>query len=184
LNKNLAEAIITLQLTEFVSAQVTVFMSPDIRQQICEILRQSEITFREVEHQPTSTSEESARARGEPLGVGAKAIVARTDDLFRLFVLPADQKLVSAAIKKTLKVKKIRFATPEELLNLTGLVPGSVPPFGHPILPLELFGDDSVGQHDDKIAFNAGSLTNSIIMSATDWKKIAKPRQFAFAKKS
>ncbi len=184
LNKNLAEAIITLQLTEFVSAPVTVFMSPDIRQQICEILRQSGIAFREVEHQPTLTSEESARARGEPLGVGAKAIVARTDDLFRLFVLPADQKLVSAAIKKTLNIKKIRFATPEELLDLTGLVPGSVPPFGHPILPLELFADESVGQHYDKIAFNAGSLTNSIIMSATDWKKIAKPRQFTFAKRS
>jgi Ala-tRNA(Pro) deacylase len=83
-----------------------------------------------------------------------------------------------------LKVKKIRFATKDELFDLTGLVPGSVPPFGRPILPLELFADDLVGQQYDKIAFNAGSLTNSIIMATTDWKRVAQPRQFSFAKGS
>jgi Ala-tRNA(Pro) deacylase len=156
-------------------------MSVKILQQICETLQQEGCLFRQVEHPPTFTSEESAQARGEPLGVGAKAIVARIDDQFGLFVLPADQKLASAAIKRELKVKKIRFATKDELFDLTGLVPGSVPPFGRPILPLELFADDSVGQQYDKIAFNAGSLTNSIIMATTDWKRVAQPRQFSFA---
>lgn len=149
---------------------------------IRQALAEQGISFREKEHPPTYTSEESAAARGEELGVGAKALLLKTDDVFRLFVLPADRKLDSAAIKVELRVKKIRFATPEELHEMTGLVPGSVPPFGPPILPFELFADEAVGSLYDRVAFNAGSLTNSIIMSASDWAAVARPRRFAFGK--
>src|SRR6185369_1284460 len=103
-------------------------------------------------------------------------------NLFRLFVLCADRKLDSAAVKRQLAVKKVRFATAEELQELTGLVPGTVPPFGPPILPFELFADVEVGQRYDRVAFNAGSLTDSIILPASDWEAIAKPMRFAFAK--
>ena len=61
-------------------------------------------------------------------------------------------------------MKKSRFLRPEELLARTGLVPGSVPPFGPPILPFELFIDASI-LAQPRIAFNAGSLRDSIIMS-------------------
>ena len=118
------------------------------------------------------------------MGVGAKALVLRMDGDFRLFVLPADRKLDSGAIRKKLKVKKIQFATAEELLELTGLVPGSVPPFGPPILPIKLYADHSLGQHYDKIAFNAGSLTHSIIMQAADWENVSNPERFSFAKEA
>jgi Ala-tRNA(Pro) deacylase len=140
------------------------------------------VAFREVEHEPTRTSEESAAARGEELSVGAKALLLRTDDLFRLFVLPADRKLDSAAIRRQLGARKTRFATVEELHDLVGLVPGAVPPFGKPILPFELYADEALGAKTDKVAFNAGSLTNSIIMAASDWMTVARPNLFRFVK--
>jgi prolyl-tRNA editing enzyme YbaK/EbsC (Cys-tRNA(Pro) deacylase) len=145
-------------------------------------LAEAGVEFREVEHEPTYTSAESAAARGEELGVGAKALLLRTDETFRLFVLPADMKLDSGAVKRELAVKRIRFATPEELRELTGLVPGSVPPFGEPVLPFELYADTLVGTCSNKVAFNTGSLTVSIIMAATDWQALAKPIRFSFAK--
>ncbi|MDX1928204.1 MAG: YbaK/EbsC family protein [Pirellulaceae bacterium] len=145
-------------------------------------LKQAEITVREIEHAPTETSEASAAVRGEPLYVGAKALLLKTDEAFRLFVLPADEKLDSASVKSELGLKKLRFATREELFELTGLVPGSVPPFGEPVLPFELFADSTIGTKEDKVAFNAGSLTHSIIMTATVWKQIAKPQVFRFGK--
>ena len=74
-----------------------------------------------------------------------------------------------------------RFATREELAALTGLVPGSVPPFGRPILPFDLHVDHSVTTHDI-IAFNAGSLTDSIIMNTADYLDIARPKILRFAK--
>lgn len=157
-------------------------MSNDVLQRIRQMLGAHGCQFRELEHVPTSTSEESAKVRGEELGAGAKALLLRTDDCFRLFVLPADRKLDSSAVKRHLKAKSIRFATPEELAELTGLVPGSVPPFGQPVLPFELFADQDIGVRYDRVAFNAGSLTVSIIMAAMDWEALAKPIRFGFGK--
>ncbi len=113
---------------------------------------------------------------GEPLGAGAKALLLRTDDVFRLFVLPADLRLDSASVKRHLALKRLRFATAEELLELTGLVPGSVPPFGEPVLPFPLLADSSIGRRYEQVAFNAGTLTRSFIMTAADWRRGATRR--------
>src|SRR5436309_15318251 len=91
-------------------------------------LSRENVTIREVHHEPTRTSEESAIARGEELRVGGKALLIRVDGTPRLFILSADRKLDSSAIKQHFDAKKTRFATPEELMESTGLVPGSVPP--------------------------------------------------------
>ena len=157
-------------------------MSAGVLDRIRRLLDEKHAVYRVVDHLPTLTSEESAAARGEPLDVGAKALLLKTDDVFRLFILCADLGLDSGAIRKQLGVKKTRFATPEELLELTGLVPGSVPPFGEPVLPFELYADDQIGVRHDRVAFNAGSLTTSIILSAVDWQRIANPQRFTFAK--
>lgn len=156
-------------------------MSDSVLDRIRKLLHEAAVPFQQVEHAPTYTSEESALARGESLSVGAKAILMKTDSVFRLFILAADRKLDSAAIKTRLGAKKLRFATAIELHDLTGLVPGCIPPFGPPVLPFELFADFSLGQQDDRIAFNAGSLTTSIIMAASDWGRVANPSRFAFS---
>jgi prolyl-tRNA editing enzyme YbaK/EbsC (Cys-tRNA(Pro) deacylase) len=157
-------------------------MSQQVLERIREALSKAGVDYKEVHHEPTFTSEESARVRGEPLAVGAKALLVKTDDVYRLFVLPADRLLDAKRVKQHLKIKSVRFATKEELLNLTGLVPGSVPPFGFPILPFELYSDTAIGAVADKVAFNAASLTSSIVMKASDWKAIAKPAEFSFSK--
>ena len=132
------------------------------------------IPFREIQHAATFTSEESARARGEELRVGGKALVVKVDQTFRLFVLPADRRFDSSRAKKEFKAKKIRFASKEELWEQTGLVPGSVPPFGDPILPFELFADEAL-RENDRIAFNAGSLTTSFVLAMEDYLRAAQP---------
>ena len=157
-------------------------MENQVLERIRELLLHGGVEHREMDHAAASTSEESARIRGEPLSVGAKALLLKTDDGFRLFVLPADRQLDSKRVKQEVGARNVRFATREELLELTGLVPGSVPPFGEPVLPFELFGDSAIGVFADRVAFNAGSLTSSIVMSATDWKAVAKPRVFSFSK--
>src|SRR5579862_3630401 len=107
-------------------------------------LQRESVAFREVHHEPTRTSEESARARGEALRIGGKALLIKVDTEFRLFVLSADRKLDSGAIRVHFGAKKTRFASPEELLELTRLVPGCVPPFGAPVLAFPLYVDPSV----------------------------------------
>ncbi len=137
------------------------------------LLDEHGVVYRHVHHEPTPTSADAARARGEPLAVGGKALVIRAGDAAHLFVLSAARRLDSAAVRRVLGVKRARFATADELLALTGLVPGSVPPFGAPILPLPLFVDRSV-LDNDRIAFNAASLTDSIVMPVTEYRRVAR----------
>jgi len=147
-------------------------MSLSVLEAIRALLLAEGVPFVEKEHEATHTSEQSALARGESLRIGAKALVIKTDSQYRLFVLPADRKLDSSAVKRQLGAKKTRFADAAELLELTGLVPGSVPPFGRPILPLELVADLALAENE-KMAFNAGSLTHSIIMAVSDYQRVS-----------
>ena len=155
-----------------------------MEQSIIHVIRQTlddaKIAYRCVHHEPTHTSEQSAAARGESIEIGGKALLIKVGEEFRLFVLSAALRLDSAAIRKHFGIKRARFATADELREMTGLVPGSVPPFGRPILPFDLFADESV-LGNDRIAFNAGSLTDSIIMSVEDYIRIAKPEVFRFS---
>jgi prolyl-tRNA editing enzyme YbaK/EbsC (Cys-tRNA(Pro) deacylase) len=156
-------------------------VATDVLDAIRDLLSAAGVAHREVTHEPTLTSADSARARGETLEVGGKALVLKVDDTFRLFVLSAARKLDSAAVKRHFKAKKLRFATGDELREMTGLPQGAVPPFGRPILPYDLFVDDSVLENES-IAFNAGSLTTSIIMAVDDYTRVAQPAVFTFSK--
>ncbi len=156
-----------------------------IFQSIKVLLNEYQIPFATSIHEATPTSADSAKARGELLSSGAKAIVMKVQNEFCLFVLCADMRIDPKKVKEYFKsvgkkAKKSRFATTIELKELTGLVPGSVPPFGQPILDLPLFVDPMLF-NNQKISFNAGSLTNSITMNPKDYKMAAKPTVFEFA---
>ena len=144
-------------------------------------LQENEISFKSVHHEETHTSEESAKARGEDISVGGKAILMKIEDEFVLLVISASRRIDTKKIKKYFNAKNTRFASVDELKDLTGLVPGSVPPFGSPILSFKLYIDKSI-ESNNKIAFNAGSLTDSVIMSVSDYVKIAAPTVFDFSK--
>jgi prolyl-tRNA editing enzyme YbaK/EbsC (Cys-tRNA(Pro) deacylase) len=154
--------------------------APPVLDAIRALLGGEKVSYRLVRHGPTYTSEESARARGEEVRVGGKALVVKAGDDFRLLVLSAALTADWGAVKRHFGVKKARMADRDELLALTGLVPGSVPPFGRPVLPLDLFADPSVFENA-VIAFNAGSLTDSIIMGVEDYRRIARPTVVPFA---
>jgi Ala-tRNA(Pro) deacylase len=152
-----------------------------VMQRIRALLSRHSIVFREIHHQATYTSIESAQARGEPLAHGGKSLLLRVDQVFRLFVFSAALKLDSAAVRRRFGASNARFATAEELLELTGLVPGSVPPFGEPILPFPLYVDTSI-KANPRIAFNAGSLTDSIVMDTSDYFALIRSEVFSFTR--
>ena len=145
-------------------------------QSILALLDENAASYRHLSHEPTPTSEDSARVRGEPLALGGKALVIKAADRDLVLVISAARRLDSGRLRRALGVKKTRFASAEELHDLTGLAPGAVPPFGEPILPLPLYVDASVFANE-RIAFNAGSLTDSIIMPVDDYRRIASIEQ-------
>lgn len=149
-------------------------MNSTVLESIRSFLNEQGITFKETSHAPTYTSEDAAAARNEPLDIGGKAIVAKVGDEFAVFVLSGARRLNSRAICKHLGETRFRFASREELHELTGLTPGCVPPFGTPILDLPLYVDRSVTSNP-RIAFNAGSHTISMVLDRDDYLTAAAP---------
>ncbi|ELA41552.1 uncharacterized protein VICG_01416 [Vittaforma corneae ATCC 50505] len=131
-------------------------------------------------HEPAGASKDVAKLRNERLEDGGKAMILKINDEFKLFVLSAAKIISFKKIKARFSSKKVRFANNEELKALTGLVPGCIPPFGRPILPLDIFLDNSILENNT-ICFNAGSLTASIEMSVEDYLKLINGERFDFS---
>jgi Ala-tRNA(Pro) deacylase len=137
------------------------------------LLTQRAVAFQVLRHEPVFTSEEAARVRGTPLASGAKALVCKGEQGFVMFVLPADRKLDSHAVRRAKGWRKLRFASREEVLELTGLVPGAIPPFGS-LFGLPTLCDQRLGQNE-VINFNAGDHSISVSMRFADYASLEKP---------
>jgi Ala-tRNA(Pro) deacylase len=147
-------------------------MSTPVYNKIIELLDQHGCEYTTQHHEPTRTSEESARVRGVSMHAGAKAIVAKgnkTGTNF-LFIMPADFKLWSSQAKNACG-EPVSFETNPE--KVTGCVPGSVPPFGS-LFGLKTFVDPRLADNET-IHFNAGSLTDSVSMPYAAYREIEKP---------
>src|SRR5262249_54439991 len=129
--------------------------------------------FQVLRHEPVYTSEQAAAVRGTPLSSGAKALVLRAGECFVLAVLPADRKLDSRKARAALGVKSLRFATRGGVGQLSGLQPGSIPPFG------SLFGlatcCDPALADNPSINFNAGDHAVSVQMTYADYVRVEQP---------
>jgi Ala-tRNA(Pro) deacylase len=138
------------------------------------LLRSAGVSFQETHHAPVFTSEEAAAVRGASLASGAKALVVKAGDHFVLLVIPADRKLESKQARQALGVKELRFANKDELLAVTGLPPGAVPPFGS-LFGLTTYADPAL-EGQPRINFNAGDHTVSFSMSWQDYLTAERPQ--------
>jgi Ala-tRNA(Pro) deacylase len=154
-------------------------MPDPVFQRVEALLRDRDVPFEVLRHAPVYTSEEAARVRGTPLASGAKALVCKGDDAVVMFVLPADRKLDSKAARQSQGWRKLRFASRDEVLQITGLEPGSIPPFGS-LFGLPTLCDARLGKND-KINFNAGDHSISVSMSYADYLRVESPTLGTFA---
>lgn len=138
------------------------------------------IEYNHLHHEPVYTSAEAAAVRGVSLHSGAKALILKGEEDFLMAVIPADRALGSNALRKLLGIKRLRFATKEEVLELTRLTPGSIPPFGS-LFELSTMCDEGLAEND-RINFNAGSHTESIQMHYKDYIAYESPRLVRIAK--
>lgn len=145
----------------------------------CALLDGAGATYDVLRHEPVYTSAEAAAVRGTPLASGAKALVCKVDERFVMFVVPADRKLDSKRVRKTLGWRSLRFGTAEEVLELTGLRPGSIPPFGS-LFALPTYCDERLGEHE-RINFNAGDHAISVSMPYADYVQAEAPALGQFA---
>jgi Ala-tRNA(Pro) deacylase len=136
------------------------------------------VEYSVTHHEPVTTSQAAAAVRGVELNTGAKAMVVKGKDGFALAVLAADRK-VDWKLLAPLVGKSPRFATAEELQDLTGLSKGAVPPFGR-LFGLRTIYDESL-LDVEKVNFNAGSHTDSVSMRREDMIRVGGGETRAFS---
>jgi Ala-tRNA(Pro) deacylase len=141
---------------------------------LTEMLDQQGVAFQVRRHDPVYTSEEAARVRGTSLASGAKALVCKADGQFVMFVMPANRRLASKMVRKNESIRRLRFANRAEVAQLTGLQPGSIPPFGS-LFDLPTWCDEALAEHS-VINFNAGDHAVSISMSYADYVSVEQPK--------
>lgn len=161
------------------SKKTGVRVSTTVFKQIEEMLTRQGLAFQSLRHEPVYTSQEAAQVRGTPLASGAKALICKGEEGFVMFVVPADRKLDSRAVRRAKGWRRLRFASREEVEHLTGLTPGSIPPFGS-LFGLTTLCDQRLGDNET-INFNAGDHGISVSMSYADYLAAEKPELGEFA---
>jgi len=154
-------------------------MEHPIAGRIINLLAEHDFWFETFDHEPVRTSEQAARLRpGYTMGQGAKAIITRIKIPFEgkqfiMLVFPGDKKFDEGKVTKVTGSKDVRFATEQEVGEITeGIKPGGVPPFGN-LFGLKVICDESLFTNE-KIAFNAGRTT-TIAMNSEDYKTLVQP---------
>jgi len=158
-----------------------IFGAENLRSHIIHLLKKNHMNFEHLVHEPTPTSQDSAHVRKTALDEGVKALILRgkTTKKNYQFNIPAHLKLDMKAVAE-LVGEKCEFEDPQVILERYGLVIGGIPPFGN-LLGLETYFDHYI-ESCDKIAFNCGFSTESMIMKADDLIKLVNPQLATFTK--
>lgn len=151
-----------------------------LTEKIQKILKDRGFDFETFEHEPVRTSEEASKLRhGYKIEQGAKSIIVRVKKAgegksFAMFVLQGNKKFDKEKVKNNFGLIDIRFATEEEVFEITdGVLVGGVPPFGN-LFSLPVYVDQGLLQNE-KIVFNAGDKSFSIGMRTKDYLEIVLP---------
>jgi len=146
------------------------------------LLKVNNITYKEIHHEPAYTSEQAAKVRGVSTSRVTKSLLLKYGSHFILAVLPGDHKLSYKKVKNLLKIKKLRFATPEEVENKMGCEIGACYPLGN-LIGLPVYVDNASSQNDT-LFFNPGLPNLTIEIKWQDFCSMAKPKFGDISEKS
>jgi Ala-tRNA(Pro) deacylase len=143
------------------------------------------VTYRLIAHEPTRTSEDSARVRalaGAPNARGAKALIVKCEfrdgsQAYSTLVMPSQYRADTRTVRTSIPgLKKFRFLSADEMEQVVNLSPGCMPPFGPGIFDKvqRLYIDPRLQEYSE-VGFNAARLETSLIVACSDYLKVAKP---------
>jgi len=158
--------------------------SEETYNQLITFLDEHRVPYRLVDHIPEGRTDIISPIRGNALSQAAKCIIlmvkiGKKVTKYVLAVVPGDTKVNLNAIKALLGGTYISFASTDIAEKLTGCITGTILPFAF-TPELELIVDPTLLENDD-LYFNAARLDRSMVLKASDYAEIAKPRLEAIA---
>ncbi len=101
----------------------------NVEKEVIDILENLGIEYKRIEHPPVFTVSEANKIC-EIEGTGCKNLFLKTTKNYYLAIIEDSKRADLKGISKQLKISRLSFANEEELVDLLGLKPGEVTPFG------------------------------------------------------
>ena len=137
-------------------------------------LDENKIKYVKISHSRAYTAQEVAASVHIPGKELAKTVVVKVGDGFAMVVLPASRKINFDRLKTVVGNNEVSLAAEKEF---KGLFPdcevGAMPPFGN-LYKQPVYVASALAE-DKEIAFNAGTHTDIIKISYSDFENLVKP---------
>jgi Ala-tRNA(Pro) deacylase len=139
-----------------------------------EFLDSHRIKYVNIQHSPAFTAAEVAESAHVSGRDFAKTVIVVIEDEMVMVVLPASRRVLLNELREMLDSVHLRLATEAEFRDrFPDCELGAMPPFGN-LYGMRIFVSGLLAE-EKEIAFNAGSHTEIIKMSYSDFDRLAKP---------
>lgn len=158
-----------------------IFGAENLRNEIIRLLKEQTVSFEHLTHAPTPSGSDQSGVKELDLTPGIKALILRGKSSKNnyQFNLLSHQKLDMKAVAE-LVGERCEFEEPQVIEERFGLKVGGVAPFGQ-LLNLQVFFDEEIAKVE-KVAFNCGFSTESIILSSKDLISVVEPKLALFSR--
>src|SRR4029079_18821594 len=147
----------------------------EIPKQLIDCLNQNKVQYEVLHHSEAVTAQRIAQAEHVKGRHQAKVVVIISGDQHWMVVLPADHHIDLEKIEKAIG-KPVSLAKENDFKSLfADSVVGAMPPFGN-LYGLPTYVDKDLAEQD-YIVFEAGTHTDAIKMSDSDYEEIVKHKE-------
>jgi Ala-tRNA(Pro) deacylase len=147
-------------------------------QKLQDYLDQHEIQYVTISHSPAYTAQRIAELTRIPGKELAKTVIVKIDDKFAMAVLPASRRVNLLHLQEAIGADEVTLSSETEFNELfPDCEVGAMPPFGN-LYNMGVYVAEQLTE-DEEIAFNAGSHSELVKMSYSDFANLVTPQVVA-----
>lgn len=143
--------------------------------QLKEFLDKNHVKYMSIDHSPSFTAQEIAAVAhisGKQL---AKTVIVKAGSQFIMVVIPATEHVNFADLRDLTGTKEVDLAKESDFKGkFPECEPGAMPPFGN-LYGMQVYVSNHLVDQGE-IAFNAGTHSELLKMSFSDFERLVKPR--------
>jgi Ala-tRNA(Pro) deacylase len=127
-----------------------------------------------IGHSIAYTAHDTARSAHVPDGAFAKAVMVKLDGAMAMAVLRGSDKLDVHRLRRAADAATAHLASEDEFQGLfPGVEIGAMPPFGN-LFDMPVYADEALAGND-RIAFNAGTHRELLVLGWLDYQRLVQP---------
>ena len=145
---------------------------------IKDYLDEERIKYVTIAHSPAFTAQEIAAMAHIPGKELAKTVIVKIDGVMAMVVTPASEQVELDHLREALGANDVDLASEDEFKDsFPDCETGAMPPFGN-LYGMNVFVSQAL-REDEQIAFNAGSHSELVRLSYTEFERLVHPTPMA-----